>query len=354
MSVDLRGVVAPLVKMLVFIVVTAVATTGLAIVITNYSPGDRTSYTARFTDVTGLVEGDDVRIAGVRVGSVEDIRVVEQTLAEVRFTVLADRSLPGTSTAAIRYRNLVGQRYLAIGRGDPAPGPALDPGATIPLERTTGPLNLTALLNGFRPLFQALSPQEVNQLSYEIIQVLQGEGGTIRSLLTRTADLTGAIADRDAVIGEVITNFDEVLGTVADRDTELGAVLTQLQQLVSGLAEDRRPIGDAVAALGELTDTTAGLLDEARPALRSDIAALGDLSRRLADQEGEIEPALQNLPIKAEKMVRNFSQGGGFFSLFLCSVSTQIGWSAMGIEPVQLTDIYPDATVLAPQPRCVQ
>ncbi|GAA2536570.1 MULTISPECIES: MCE family protein [Pseudonocardia] len=354
MSVDLRGVVAPLVKMLVFIVVTAVATTGLAIVITNYSPGDRTSYTARFTDVTGLVEGDDVRIAGVRVGSVEDIRVVEQTLAEVRFTVLADRSLPGTSTAAIRYRNLVGQRYLAIGRGDAAPGPALEPGATIPLERTTGPLNLTALLNGFRPLFQALSPQDVNQLSYEIIQVLQGEGGTIRSLLTRTADLTGAIADRDAVIGEVITNFDEVLGTVADRDTELGAVLTQLQQLVSGLAEDRRPIGDAVAALGELTDTTAGLLDEARPALRSDIAALGDLSRRLADQEGEIEPALQNLPIKAEKMVRNFSQGGSFFSLFLCSVSTQIGWSAMGIEPVQLTDIYPDATVLAPQPRCVQ
>lgn len=352
MRIDLRGVVSPLVKMIVFIAVTAVATTGLALVISNYSGGDRSSYLARFADATGLNEGDDVRIAGVRVGTVESIRVVDQDVAEVAFSVLTDRRLPADATMAIRYRNLVGQRYVAISPGAPTTAPPLEPGAVIPMSRTTGPLNLTALLNGFRPLFQALSPDDVNQLSYEIIQVLQGEGGTIRSLLSRVSSLTGTLADRDKVIGEVITNLDQVMKTVADHDTELGDVLTQLQQLVSGLAQDRQPIGDAIAALGELTDTTAGLLAESRPALKDDIGSLGTLSARLADQQHLVDSALHNLPIKADKMVRAFSQGGSFFSLYLCSVSAQVGWSAMGVKPVQLTDIYPNATVLAPQPRC--
>ena len=72
------------------------------------------------------------------------------------------------------------------------------------------------LFNGFRPLFTALNPDDVNKLAYEIIQVLQGEGGTVASLLRRTASLTNTLADRDAVIGRVITNLNSVLATLAE------------------------------------------------------------------------------------------------------------------------------------------
>lgn len=163
-------IAAPLVKSLVFVLVTGLATAVLAISIANTGVGDTLGYSARFTDATALAPGDDVRISGVRVGQVEELDVVDQHIALVRFSVDRNRPLPADVTATIKYRNMIGQRYLALERG-PAGG-TLPPGAEIPLERTTPALDLTDLFNGFKPLFAALSPDEVNRLSAEIVQVL--------------------------------------------------------------------------------------------------------------------------------------------------------------------------------------
>src|SRR5262249_8265489 len=153
--------------------------------------------------------------------------------------------------------------------------------ATIPLSHTQPALDLTELFNGFKPLFQALSPDDVNQLSYGIIQVFQGEGGTIDSLLANTAQLTSTIADKDKVIGQVIDNLNTVLTTVNQHSAQLSSLIATTQQLVSGLAADRQPISDAIGSLGDLADTTAGLLDQGRAPLKDDIAGLGQLSHNL-------------------------------------------------------------------------
>src|SRR5688572_25668858 len=262
-----RGIVAPLVKLIAFAAVTVLLTAMLAQTLGAFSAGG-TTYRARFTDVTGLLEGDDVRIAGVRVGRVSDLRVVDNTMAEVEFTVEDDIPLDAGVRAKIRYRNLVGQRYLALFEGRSA-GRQLPRHGLIPVTQTTPALDLTVLFNGFRPLFTALSPQEVNRFSFEIIKVLQGEGGTVASLLRRTASLTNTLADRDAVIGRVITNLNAVLSTVGERDGQLDQTITQLQQLVSGLAADRGAIGQSLANLGELTLATGSLLGDARAPLAS-------------------------------------------------------------------------------------
>ncbi|MET9670853.1 MlaD family protein, partial [Streptomyces sp. NPDC006475] len=187
---------APLVKFLLFAVVTILATTLLAATIVNISFAPEHTYRAVFSDVTSLEEGDDIRVAGVRVGEVEAIRIKDRTLAEVTFTVTRERPLLTSTGAVIRYRSLVGQRYVALteGAGD---GTRLKPGATIPLARTQPALDLNALLGGFKPLFAALSPKDVNQLATEIVKTLQGEGGTVNSLLAHTASLTTTLADRD-------------------------------------------------------------------------------------------------------------------------------------------------------------
>lgn len=332
----MRGVVAPLVKLAIFTVVTVAATAVLAISIANVNLTPTNSYTARFADATLLLPGDDVRIAGVRVGQVEEVGIVDRTQAEVTFSVDANRSLPRSVTAQIKFRNLVGQRYVALGQGAGGdPNDVLEPGEGIPLERTRPALDLTELFNGFKPLFRALSPDDVNQLSYEIIQVLQGEGGTIESLLAHTASLTSAIAEKDQVIGEVITNLNGALDTINARGDQLSALVVQVQRLVSGLAQDREPIGDAIEALGGLADTTSGLLTEAREPLKQDIAALGGLVDNLNDSEQVVEHFIQFLPEKTAKLTRTVSYGS-WFNFFLCSAEGSVGIPGIITQPIDV------------------
>jgi phospholipid/cholesterol/gamma-HCH transport system substrate-binding protein len=284
-----------------------------------------------------------VRIAGVRVGQVEDVGIADRKQAEVTFSVDAGRRLPDGVTATIKFRNLVGQRYISLAQGT---GTGLmEPGGTIPLERTRPALDLTELFNGFKPLFRALSPDDVNKLSYEIIQVLQGEGGTVESLLAHTASLTSAIADKDAVIGSVITNLNGLLDTVNARGQQLSDLVVTLQQLVSGLAADRKPIGEAIDALSGLATTTSGLLDEAREPLKNDIAALGTLTKNLNDNEAIVEHFFQFMPEKLTTLTRTASYGS-WFNFFLCSASGQVVVPPVINQPVTI----PIAPVS--QPRC--
>ncbi|HEY8372889.1 MAG TPA: MCE family protein [Pseudonocardiaceae bacterium] len=331
----MRGTASALIKLSIFAVVTVLTTGVLAISIANLDLRDSHEYAARFTDVTSLNEGDDVRIAGVKVGEVRQISVVDRRLAEVRFTVRADRRLPESVTATIRYRNLVGQRYIALEPGAGDPERILPPGGTIPLERTKPALDLTALFNGFKPLFQALSPEDVNKLSYEIIQVLQGEGGTVESLLAHTASLTKTIAEKDRVIGEVITNLNTVLSTVNERDEQLSDLVVQLRQLVDGLAADAQPIGEAITALDGLTEATAGLLEDARAPLKQDIAALESVARTLGDNEELVEGVLQRMPHKLESIGRTATYGS-WFNFFLCEGAGSLSLSPVFQQPIRI------------------
>ena len=327
----MRSFVPSLVKLAVFAVVTVLLTGVLAATIANTNFGETSGYLAKFTDASGLKEGDDVRIAGVKVGQVDSIEVVEgeRNLAEVRFDVEHTYRLPETATATIKYRNLVGQRYLALGTDVPG-DKALPDGGTIPPERTKPALNLTVLFNGFKPLFKALSPKDVNQLSAEIISVFQGEGGTITSLLQYTASLTTAIASKDQVIGQVIANLNTVLGTVNAHGPQLGDLIEQTQKLVSGLAEQRKPIGDAVSALGDLAVSTTGLLADARPALKDDVAKLGVLSQNLGDSGELLNHLLEVLPGNLQKFTRTLSYGS-WFNYYLCGITGTIGISSLDI-----------------------
>jgi len=321
-STGARQAAAPLIKFSLFALVTILATALLAATIVNVSFTPKDTYHAVFSDVTGLEEGDDIRVAGVRVGEVEGIRIKDRTLAEVTFTVSADRPLLSGTGAVVRYRNLVGQRYVALteGTGD---GTRLRPGATIPLSRTQPALDLNALLNGFKPLFAALSPQDVNQLATEIVKTLQGEGGTVNSLLVHTASLTTTLADRDELIGSVIDNLNTVLGQLDRRGGRFSELLAQLRRVVSGLSADRKPIGQSLVSIGDLTEATSGLLKDARPPLKDDIAELTDLTGTLNSNEKTVEGVLKRLPNKLNELTGTASYGS-WFNFYLCDFDGRI------------------------------
>jgi phospholipid/cholesterol/gamma-HCH transport system substrate-binding protein len=312
-----KSLAGPIIKSAIFIVITAIVTAILGISIAHSGVSATVGYQAVFSDVTGLTVGDDVDIAGVRVGDVTSISVFERNKALVGFAVQSGRTLPASVTATIKYLNLVGQRYIELGQGTGPVGQTLRPGSTIPEAHTTPALDLTVLFNGFQPLFQALSPGDVNRLSAEIIGVFQGESPNITALVASVGSLTTALATRDQVIGSVIDNLNSVLHTIGVRSGELSNLVTTLQQLVSGLAADRQPIGSAISAIASLSSATAGLLQVARPPLRTDIAQLGRVAGTLADNTPAVNTFLKNLPVKMSQIARLASYGS-WLNFFMC------------------------------------
>lgn len=304
-----------LVKLMTFIVVTSLLTFVLAATIGNFGVGATTTYKAMFTDVTGLLPGNEVRISGVKVGSVAEVKL-KDNLAEVTLELEGERKLTVSNELQLRYRNLVGERYLAVVEGTGSAEP-MDEGDTVPLERTQPALDLTVLFNGFRPLFQALDPKTVNDVSMEIIKTLQGEGGTVETLLARTASLTTTLADKDAVIGRVVDNLTTVLATVDERDAELSDLIGQLRRLATGFAADRKTIGESLEGISRLTDATEGLLAGIRPGLRGDIAELRTLAANLDKGKATIDGVLQRLPEKLNRIVATATYGG-WFNFYLC------------------------------------
>src|SRR5262249_12315949 len=231
--IKLKCLAGPVIKSAIFIAVTATVTAILGISIAHSGVSATVGYQAVFRAVTGLNVGDDVDIAGVRVGDVTSISVYRRTEALVGFAVQAGRTLPAPAPAPTKYPNLVGQRYIELGQGTGPVGRTLPQGGTIPVSQTTPALDLTELFNGFRPLFQALSPGDVNQLSSEIIQVFQGESPNITALVASVGGLTTTLSARDQVIGRVIENLNSVLHTIGSRSGELANFVSTLQELVS-------------------------------------------------------------------------------------------------------------------------
>jgi phospholipid/cholesterol/gamma-HCH transport system substrate-binding protein len=254
----IKGFRSIVIKFTLFAVVAGLLGLLLVNTMLNGLNGDTQSYKAEFTDVAGLRAGDDMRVAGVRVGRVQDIKITK-TGAEVSFDLVKKQPILDTTKVVMRYQNLLGQRYLALVQTGKQ-GAALHNGATVPLARTSPGFDLTELLNGFRPLFEALRPDDVNALASSLVKVLQGEGGTVESLLSQTGKLTNFLADRDQVVGEVLDNLTPVLTNIAGQGTELRSTVVELKELMTGLAKDRKSIGASIDGMSALIGSTADLL----------------------------------------------------------------------------------------------
>ncbi len=327
-----KSVAGPLIKSLIFIVVTGLATAVLGLSIASTGVSGTVSYSALFRDVTGVIPGSDVDISGVRVGEVTSVTVADRNLARVDFTVQSGRTLPASVTATIYYLNLVGQRYIQLAQGPDPGGAPLKPGSTIPVAHTTPALNLTELFNGFQPLFQALSPGNVNEVANEIVQVLQGQGGNVQSLVANIGSLTTTVAAKDKVITELIDNLNSVVTTINSHGGALSNLVSTLQQLVSGLAAERQPIGSAVGAISQLTTATAGLLRVGRAPLKQDVIQLGRLASNLAAATPTVNRFLQNLPVKMTDIARLTSYGS-WLNFYMCDALVSGVKSSYGGTP---------------------
>lgn len=314
-------------KMAVFAVTTVVLIGLLATLIGNITFGDKTTYYARFTDATGVLQGDRVRLSGVEVGSVRGVELVEPDApggaheALVEFEVRSDVPVLTDARLELRFENIVGQRYLSI-EEDPDGEPMTEEG-TFPSSQTTPALNLTELFNGFQPLLRALDPEQTNDLSFQIVRAFQGEATSIAGLLQDTASLTNTLADKDAVIGDVVTNLNTVLTTVDTRDQELTALIVQFRDLMVGLSADRDAIGFELPRLDALLDSSTDLITDVRRPLKETTRQLARVARQLHVDRRVLAASLREIPKKLRFMARSGSYGS-WFNFYVCGIEVRV------------------------------
>ncbi len=290
------------------------------------------TYRALFTNVTGLAGGNFVRIGGVEVGKVKSITVQPDAVVDVEFSADPSVVLTEGSRAVIRYDNLAGGRYLALEEG--AGGTKiLPPGGTIPLANTAPALDLDSLIGGFRPLFRALNPDQVNQLTGQLISAFQGQGDTIGSFLTQTASVTNTLADRDELISQVISNLNTVLGSLGDQTDQFDKAITSLSDLVKGLADRRSEIAAGLAYTNDATGTFADLLAQAREPLKDVLKQTDRSSTLVVADRDYVDNLINNLPEKYKLLSR---QGlyGDYFSFYLCDITLKV--NGKGGQPVYI------------------
>lgn len=328
MSTNLRGVV---VRLAAFMLVCALALFALMVVFAQFRfGGDARDYRAEFSNVSGLREGNMVRMAGVEVGKVKDIVVNADATVGVEFSADARAVLTEATRAEIRYDDLIGGRYLAL-VDDGERSTVLSPGQTIPMARTSPALDLESVTGGFRPLFRALEPEQVNELSGQLLQALQGQGPSIESFLDRTAAVTNTLADRDVLIGQVIDNLNVVLGSLGGQSDQLDRAVTSLAELIHGLAERKTDIANAVAHTNAAAESVGDLLMRVREPARNVINETDRVAAVVLADHEYVDKVLDTLPDAYQKLNR---QGiyGDYFSFYFCDVVLKL--NGKGGQPV--------------------
>ncbi|KAA1249081.1 virulence factor Mce family protein [Mycobacterium simiae] len=307
---------------------------------------DRTTgYAAEFSNISGLRAGQFVRASGVEIGKVKSVSLIDGG-KRVRVEFDVDRSIPlyQSTTAQIRYLDLIGNRYLELRRGE---GEGFDrimpPGGFIPMARTSPALDLDALIGGFKPVFRALDPDKVNTIASALITVFQGQGGTINDILDQTAQLTTQIAERDQAIGEVVKNLNTVLDTTVRHRQDFDQTVNNLEVLITGLKDHKDQLASGIAHISNGAGTVAELLAEDRALLHKTINYLDAVQQPLVDQRAQLDDFLRKVPTALNSIGRAIGSYGDFVNFYSCDISLKINGLQAG-GPVRTVRLFNQPT----------
>jgi len=298
----------------------------LVVVFGQFRFASEEDYHATFTDASRLKAGQDVRIAGVLVGKVGAVKLNPDNTVDVAFNVDKRYQLYTSTRAVVRYQNLVGDRYLEITAG-PGELRKIPPGSTIPRENTQPALDLDALLGGLRPVLKGLDGAKINEVSNAVMELLQGQGGALSTLLSTTSAFTQNLAARDQLIGDVINNLNTVLGTVDEKGAQFDASVDQLQKLLTGLAQGRDPIAGAIQPLATAENDLTDMLQKSRRPVQGVIENVRPFAQRFDERKADVNKVIEPL---AENYLRLNALGayGSFFNIFYCSTRLKINGPA--------------------------
>ncbi len=312
----------PLIGLTIFLVASLVASALVFNTLRREIGGPTNTYAAMFTDVSGLHPGDDVRVAGVRVGRVDRVEL-QGTLAKVTFRVHKAQHLFTSTIASVTYQNIIGQRYLGLTPGPPDDRRLLGDGGVIPVERTTPSFDIAHLLNGFEPLFTTLDPQQVDNITNAVVQAFQGDSSSVLRLLTETSSLLEQIAGPDEVLSRTITDLNSVVTRLAGQAGDVDKLLTQTSDVVATLNSRRNDLvqsmGSISATVARLATITEAIYPNVQELIRRQPGATGHI---LANPD-RFKYAVQNTPYVLKGLAR-VTEYGAYINSYICNMNMNL------------------------------
>jgi phospholipid/cholesterol/gamma-HCH transport system substrate-binding protein len=332
-----------LIVLTVFLVVSALLSWTVIVTLERGVSGSVSRYAAMFTDVSGLRAGDDVRMAGVRVGRVDSIEL-DGNRARVGFEIQNDQTMYGDTVVAVTYQNLIGQRYLGLSRGKRGDPVALRPGATVPVENTQPSFDISKLLKGFEPLFGTLDRDAVDNITTALIKALQGDDGSITALVAQTTQLAESFAGPDQVLGQVISNLTTIVNGLADQSGNLTAVIEKTRAVFEGLEQSKQSLLDSVDKVSQVVDRAAQIAEADRPALEAFLEREPGFTQHFLDNKYKFGVMGYNLPFVLKGLAR-ITQEGGYVDADICDVTFSLTPEMQPLLPEVVAALTPGGRI---------
>ncbi|MEV6902101.1 MULTISPECIES: MCE family protein [unclassified Amycolatopsis] len=276
--------------------------------------GGGTTYSAEFSEAAGLTTDNDVRIAGVKVGKVSEIKL-DGASVKVSFKV-KDAWLGDKTSAAIKIKTLLGQKYLSL---DPQGVGTLNPGQPIPRDRTMSPYDV---LDAFRGLSQTVDDINTDQLAKSFDTITQTFANTpedVKGALSGLSKLSDTIASRDAQLSNLLANTREVSQTLVDRDAEVQKLITDGNQLLDEISKREQAITALLDGSKELATQLQGLVDDNDKQLDPVLTQLDQLTSMLQRNQDSLAQGIA----KFAPFVRVFTNTigtGHWFDNYICGL----------------------------------
>ncbi|MFW0787116.1 MCE family protein [Gordonia sp. CPCC 206044] len=284
--------------------------------------GDTNSYTTYFNDASGLLKGDDVRMAGVRVGRVSDVSL-DDGRAKVVFDVQTDQPMYNTTKGAIRYQNLIGQRYLSLTAVEAPDRQPLPAGAALQ-QPSEDSFDVTRLLAGFQPVFETLKPEQVNALSEGLVQAFQGNKVSLSNTVAEVGNLANDMANRDEVIGAIVGDLSAVMRDLARQGNQVGTVIDSISTLIENLNANSAAFGKSVNQIGQTAAGFADVLGRSRNDLEAAATDARSATNTLIRNGAKLDRMAQQLPIFLGHFPLVLGEGS-YLNIYACDLDIAIG-----------------------------
>lgn len=257
--------------------------------------GGGPKYAAEFTEVGGLKKGDDVRLAGVLVGEVDDLQLRGDTVRVVfRIKDRHDREALGTRTgASVRIKSLLGTMYMSL---EPEGGGTLKKGSVIPTTRTTPPYDIVQAFSGLTNTTQAIDTDQLADALSTIDEVSRQTPEQFQQAVRGVTELSENLAERDREIKTLLENLDGLSGVLADRNAEFAKLFQDGSVLFTALQERRDAIHAVLVGVTQMSNQINGLIAETRADLKPALTRLSNVVTVLRENEQNIDDAIEMLP----------------------------------------------------------
>ena len=312
------------IKLAVFTVFTVFITFYLASIIGNLSPfKDVYSVNAVFSDSTGILNGDPVKIAGVTVGKVTGFEV-ERGRAVVTMEIEGDVELPENVIADIKYRNLLGQRSINLVRPDSPSTEALAEDGTIPVENTKPALDLALVFNNLRPLIQSTNPEDINDVARAVLKVFKGREDDFAETLGNIGAITQTLAARDQRLARLVTDLNDLTKVLNSQKGNIRVSLDRFTELMESLADVTPTIERVVDQLDDASGRFGGLIARNRSNLDQELADLNVLLTIVDENLRPLDTVAKNLKEVLLATARSQSYGK-WWTLYVVNLCPELG-----------------------------